>query len=288
LFEPALRGRLAAADHILAKEYGMTREMLIWLLIGLIVGWAVAFVWDWLFWRRRGAEIADHNERLQATADRQHEELIVLNNQVKAETARADALSATVNDQRVQLNAARTRVEESAEALSVVRLDNETLRAELDASQERVESDQQAYVLAHQCQEKLDSAESTIATLQARLQEEALKTGLAQQLVEKLRGQLSQSTEQLRVARVDNSALQDRLAAAVVPTAKDDLKLIKGIGAVFERRLNEAGVHTFQQLAALTVPAIVDIIKPQEWQEFDYESWLSQAKSHASQSRQVE
>ena len=31
----------------------------------------------------------------------------------------------------------------------------------------------------------------------------------------------------------------------------DDLKLIKGVGAVLERRLNEAGVYHFWQIAAL-------------------------------------
>ncbi len=36
----------------------------------------------------------------------------------------------------------------------------------------------------------------------------------------------------------------------------DDLKRIKGIGPVMERSLNEAGIHSFEQLAKLTKPEI--------------------------------
>ena len=43
--------------------------------------------------------------------------------------------------------------------------------------------------------------------------------------------------------------MEPRPAAKVTP---DDLKVIKGIGKVIERKLNEAGIYTFEQLGDLT------------------------------------
>ena len=40
--------------------------------------------------------------------------------------------------------------------------------------------------------------------------------------------------------------------AVKVNVAPDDLKVIKGIGTVIERKLNEAGIFTFEQLGNLT------------------------------------
>ena len=60
---------------------------------------------------------------------------------------------------------------------------------------------------------------------------------------------------------VDTTAQVDRSRAVVMPDADpqpvvkaspDDLKVIKGIGTVIERKLNEAGIYTFEQLGNLT------------------------------------
>ena len=56
-----------------------------------------------------------------------------------------------------------------------------------------------------------------------------------------------QTTSESRVAPV--SDVEPRPALKVVP---DDLKVIKGIGTVIERKLNEAGIFTFEQLGNLT------------------------------------
>ena len=45
------------------------------------------------------------------------------------------------------------------------------------------------------------------------------------------------------------SDVEPRPAVKVAP---DDLKVIKGIGTVIERKLNEAGIYTFEQLGNLT------------------------------------
>jgi len=43
-------------------------------------------------------------------------------------------------------------------------------------------------------------------------------------------------------------------------TKKDDLKIIKGIGPAIEKKLNNAGVHTFDALAQLTVEELENIL----------------------------
>ncbi len=55
-----------------------------------------------------------------------------------------------------------------------------------------------------------------------------------------------------------------RVAAQPQPvqtgTGKDDLKVIKGIGPAIERKLNEAGIQTFEALAQLAVEDLENIL----------------------------
>ncbi|HJR78554.1 MAG TPA: helix-hairpin-helix domain-containing protein [Anaerolineales bacterium] len=55
-----------------------------------------------------------------------------------------------------------------------------------------------------------------------------------------------------------------RTAAAPAPvrtgTAKDDLKVIKGIGPAIEKKLNAAGIQTFEALGKLTVAELENIL----------------------------
>jgi predicted flap endonuclease-1-like 5' DNA nuclease len=61
----------------------------------------------------------------------------------------------------------------------------------------------------------------------------------------------------------------------------DDLKIIKGIGPVIERRLNEAGIQTFEQLGSLTVAQLRRILGDSIERLSDEESLLQQARDLA-------
>ncbi|HSL44221.1 MAG TPA: hypothetical protein VK897_12365 [Anaerolineales bacterium] len=61
----------------------------------------------------------------------------------------------------------------------------------------------------------------------------------------------------------------------------DDLKVIKGIGPVIERKLNEAGIHTFEQLGGLTVAQLRRILGNSIERLSDEESLLQQARDLA-------
>ncbi len=68
---------------------------------------------------------------------------------------------------------------------------------------------------------------------------------------------------------------------------RDSLQKIHGIGDVFARRFNNAGIYTFGQLAALTPERAHEIINPEEWQAIEPEQWIAEAKQFAEQAKQA-
>ncbi|WP_420645763.1 hypothetical protein [Candidatus Leptofilum sp.] len=65
----------------------------------------------------------------------------------------------------------------------------------------------------------------------------------------------------------------------------DRLQKIHGIGDVFTRRFNEAGVFSFAQLAALSPERAREIIDPEEWQAIEPEQWIAEARQFAEKTQ---
>ncbi|NPA92022.1 MAG: hypothetical protein GXO55_11365 [Chloroflexi bacterium] len=63
---------------------------------------------------------------------------------------------------------------------------------------------------------------------------------------------------------------------------EDDLQLIKGIGPVISKKLNDAGITTFAQLAELTVAQLEEIIGEEIKRLADEEEILRQARELAN------
>ena len=63
--------------------------------------------------------------------------------------------------------------------------------------------------------------------------------------------------------------------------ARDDLKLIKGIGRVYEGKLNSVGIYTFADVVNASAEKLSAAIEPQEWQELDVEGWAEEASAFA-------
>ncbi|MCI0549360.1 MAG: helix-hairpin-helix domain-containing protein [Anaerolineae bacterium] len=108
--------------------------------------------------------------------------------------------------------------------------------------------------------------------------------------------------ENARLAR-DNEDLKERLAAIQTkvsrksqlaktrPTGdragKDNLQAIKGVGPVISKRLNEAGIYTFEELSQLTPDELQEIMGSLAKRFFPkQESILTQAKEFAEQKAQ--
>ncbi|MEM9668904.1 MAG: helix-hairpin-helix domain-containing protein [Pseudomonadota bacterium] len=66
-------------------------------------------------------------------------------------------------------------------------------------------------------------------------------------------------------------------------TAGDDLKQLKGVGPVLAEKLNDAGIMSFAQIAALSPEEIADVEeKVGASGKFEKEGWLEQAKELAA------
>jgi predicted flap endonuclease-1-like 5' DNA nuclease len=72
------------------------------------------------------------------------------------------------------------------------------------------------------------------------------------------------------------------IAQAKAMASPDRLEDITGIGVVFARRLNEAGIYTFAQLAGQTPERLWKIIKPESWQKIEPEKWIAEAGEFAA------
>lgn len=91
-----------------------------------------------------------------------------------------------------------------------------------------------------------------------------------------------QLREDLRQARNEIAALQQQAAQKNEP-ASDDLEEIAGIGPEEARRLREAGVVTFADLANATPDALRAAIGADAWQSANTEAWVAEAQSRINQ-----
>jgi len=89
--------------------------------------------------------------------------------------------------------------------------------------------------------------------------------------------QMKLQSAEAEIKRLQLKVGQSGDKAQLVYKKADQLEDINGIGPVFARRLNEAGIHTFVDLAAQSPERIKEIISPKNWQAIDPESWIAQA-----------
>ena len=89
-------------------------------------------------------------------------------------------------------------------------------------------------------------------------------------------------------ARVEEVVVPPPAAAArveepapAVPVVPDNLQTIKGIGTVIERKLNDAGIYTFEQLGNLTPADLRNILGKTIERLANEESLLLQARDLA-------
>lgn len=71
--------------------------------------------------------------------------------------------------------------------------------------------------------------------------------------------------------------LPERPKPSTAAVSPDDLTQIKGIGPVFQDRLNEAGIATYEQLAATAPEQVRQIIAAADWQKIEPERWVREA-----------
>ena len=67
------------------------------------------------------------------------------------------------------------------------------------------------------------------------------------------------SQQSTSISRAETSTVETP-APVQVTSGKDNLKIIKGIGPAIEKKLNDAGIHTFAALAALSTEELEGIL----------------------------
>jgi predicted flap endonuclease-1-like 5' DNA nuclease len=122
--------------------------------------------------------------------------------------------------------------------------------------------------------EKLRFSEASVARLGAL---EPQLNSLTRQLSALMpyRERATQLEAALLEAQTESARLRSELEQA--RTVPDDLTKVDGIGAVFARRLNSAGISRFTQLAQTPAEHLHEIIKPEEWQKIEFEHWREDA-----------
>jgi predicted flap endonuclease-1-like 5' DNA nuclease len=72
--------------------------------------------------------------------------------------------------------------------------------------------------------------------------------------------------------------MPDIALVSQIATEKDDLEAINGVGPVYRKRLNEAGIYTFAQLIACAPAYLRQVVKAKDWQDVDTPFWIEDAK----------
>ncbi|MEZ5945462.1 MAG: 30S ribosomal protein S1 [Hyphomonas sp.] len=81
-------------------------------------------------------------------------------------------------------------------------------------------------------------------------------------------------------AKADTSAMDTRGRLSGAQGDADDLKQIKGVGPAFEKKLNEAGIYHFWQIAALNDAQIAELEEELSFQgRMERDDWKGQAES---------
>ena len=105
-----------------------------------------------------------------------------------------------------------------------------------------------------------------------------------EQLADTLREQLKKHEREISTLRAEQDK-QDQLYKNLerqyqqyMATHPDDMTSIRGIGRIYQWKLRDAGIASFEQLAAVTPERLREILQVPDWRKFEPESWIEQAK----------
>jgi predicted flap endonuclease-1-like 5' DNA nuclease len=91
---------------------------------------------------------------------------------------------------------------------------------------------------------------------------------------------LKLSTDQeIEIPPIPNiEPLEIKQEAPAESDTKDRLEVIKGIGPVYAKRLNQAGIFTYGDLANKTTDQLIKIVQAKPWQAVEIQEWIRQAE----------
>jgi predicted flap endonuclease-1-like 5' DNA nuclease len=95
--------------------------------------------------------------------------------------------------------------------------------------------------------------------------------------VNELRNQISETDAQIESLREQFETYQR--------THPDEFTTIKGIGPVYQRKLRDIGIGSYDQLAKADPDRVRRMLDVKKWQRVDIESWVEQARDWAQRSQ---
>ncbi len=247
-------------------------------VVGAIIGWLAEWIIDWNYWRRRTRLInvaAAGNDGLRVELETCRTEMERLRTELSAASSLAQqragelaTLQAALANAQASLQQAGRQIEDRDNRLATMAATETATRTARETDVAEIERLREALAHAEETIAELRSAQPAVpqqtllgavpVSITARLVDDDVQAELAQ-----LRAQLAE---------------EQRAHALLRGAQRDPLIDINGIGPVYEKRLNEAGIQTFAELAALTPERVHAIIHPESWQHIDPEAWINEAR----------
>jgi predicted flap endonuclease-1-like 5' DNA nuclease len=123
-------------------------------------------------------------------------------------------------------------------------------------------------------------AETTPVFVGHREADVASDTQLAatlQEFFEKREEEISAVRQELERQKAHYTDLS-RQFEQYMATHPDDLTAIRGIGRIYQWKLRDAGISSYEQLASTTPEQLREILDVPAWRKFEPGSWIEQAK----------
>jgi predicted flap endonuclease-1-like 5' DNA nuclease/uncharacterized small protein (DUF1192 family) len=229
----------------------MNLVFLWWLCLGALIGFVAAWIWDWFWFRGRRQMVSVDVERQVATLTGERDRMAA---ELKACGDRRVALESDLSSARGQLGeleGVRARLGEleplpaRAAELSA---ENARLRAELDA--------------ANSAATTLGGAAQTLGVKEVGAPDDDLLVSL----------------REYNVAMHDELEASRRTLTRFAAGRGDPLIDIDGIGPVYQQKLYNAGVVSFEQIAAMHPERLRTLVAPNAAFELNTVAWIEEAR----------
>lgn len=208
------------------------------LLIGVLIGWIIEWLIDLFYWRRKNADLV----QTEAALERQlaASEDTVRRLQAELDSAKASYQS-TLDDLNAQLAAAHSDLKDMSTRVLGASDELNTTAAELETSRSHL------LVITAENEE----LRARVAGLEAELEQALVRAAVVE---------LEEVPAPADVLELEPEEMLVR-AAVVELEPEDDLTIIEGIGPKIAAYLNQRGVYTFGQLAALDAENLHDLLR---------------------------
>lgn len=126
----------------------------------------------------------------------------------------------------------------------------------------------------------LQELQDKLVLAEARADEAGAKLAATEESVVKLQNDRSHLENRVLELQAELEAAMEQAPEVIIKEvfrASDRLEKIKGIGSVFAKRLNEAGIFTFEQIAEADPVWLEEVVEAKAWQDVVAEEWVAEA-----------